>query len=216
MDDAQRPLTGSTTEALILIKFAPNIGEKNVWRACIFEGSFQFLFLQKYFTSVFVLWLFWSNKESFSNVSFLLMQMQEVSEIVHSIQMILQKHRWNGWFQIDIVCQSQLVVGMKSKQVCKIWWFQCTWAISNVMALILVPLLYEVKSLKIACKCVPLSKPNPIPIGFIWLRESPKGRKFLLVNLIDTHPQSLSHHTSHCWVLKLERNLAYLICSDLG
>ena len=33
--------------------------------------------------------------------------------------------------------------------------------------------LYELNSIKIACKCVPLIKPKPIPIVFIWLKEGP-------------------------------------------
>ena len=33
--------------------------------------------------------------------------------------------------------------------------------------------LYELNSIKIACKCVPLIKPKTIPIVFIWLKEGP-------------------------------------------
>ena len=39
--------------------------------------------------------------------------------------------------------------------------------------LFLVPFPYEVNSNKFACKSVPFSKPKPIPIVFIWLREGP-------------------------------------------
>ena len=45
------------------------------------------------------------------------------------------------------------------------------WTVILKWPLFLVPLLYDVNSTKIACKCVPLSKPKPISIGFIWLRE---------------------------------------------
>ena len=41
------------------------------------------------------------------------------------------------------------------------------------MSLILEPSLYELNSIKIACKCVPLIKPKTIPIVFIWLKEGP-------------------------------------------
>ena len=61
--------------------------------------------------------------------------------------------------------------------------------------------LYELNSIKIACKCVPLIKPKPIPIVFIWLKEGPlwptcvhaQGPQlFVCKHLNDTHPRSLS------------------------
>ena len=45
--------------------------------------------------------------------------------------------------------------------------------------LFLVPFPYEVNSTKFACKSVPLSKPKPIPIVFIWLREGPLWPTFV-------------------------------------
>ena len=45
--------------------------------------------------------------------------------------------------------------------------------------LFLVRFPYEVNSTKFACKSVPLSKPKPIPIVFIWLREGPLWPTFV-------------------------------------